>query len=94
MEITPVNKNLVIEPEQQKKTTDSGIEIPDSVKERPQKAKVLAVDTDTPEEDRSIKLTPGDMILYSKFAGTEVELEENRTVLVIRDDDVLAILTD
>ncbi len=69
--------------------TAAGIIIPDSAKEKPLKGTVIAVGTGTKDEEMIVK--EGDEVLYGKYAGTEVELEGNR-YLIMRQSDVLGII--
>ena len=72
-----------------KKKTIGGIIIPDTAKEKPLQGKVLAVGNGTKEEEMVVK--EGDTVLYGKYAGTELEFEGNK-YLVMRQSDILAIL--
>lgn len=67
----------------------SGIIIPDSAKEKPLKGKVLAVGNGTKDEEMVLKV--GDTVLYGKYAGTEIEIEGEK-YLMMRQSDVLAIV--
>jgi len=93
--IQPVNDYILIEPETAEEKTASGIYIPDTAdKEKPQKAKVVAVGPgkmgkDGKREEMSVK--EGDTILYSKYGPTEVKLGEEE-YFFIQDSDVIAVL--
>lgn len=89
MNIKPLADRVLIEPTAAEETTMSGIIIPDTAKEKPLKGKVLAVGTGTKDEDMVLK--PGDTVLYGKYAGTEIE-SEGVKYLIMRQSDVLAIL--
>jgi chaperonin GroES len=80
---------VLIQPIPAEEVTVSGIIIPDSAKEKPLKGTVLAVGPGT--KDEAMQLTVGDVVLYGKYAGTEVEID-NEKVLIMRQSDVLAIL--
>ena len=69
--------------------TASGIIIPDSAKEKPLKGTVLAVGNGTKDEEMVLK--EGDVVLYGKYAGTEIELDGDK-VLIMRQNEVLAVV--
>ena len=69
--------------------TIGGIIIPDSAKEKPLKGKVIAIGNGTKDEEMVVK--PGDTVLYGKYAGTEIELDGEK-YLIMRQSDILAIL--
>ena len=89
MNIKPLADRVRIEPTPAEETTLAGIIIPDSAKEKPLKGKVLAVGNGT--KDEPMQLSVGDEVLYGKYAGTEIELEGEK-YLMMRQSDVLAII--
>lgn len=89
MNIRPLADRVLIEPTAAEEVTVSGIIIPDSAKEKPLRGKVLAVGNGT--KDEPMQLKAGDEVLYGKYAGTEIELEGVK-YLMMRQSDVLAIL--
>lgn len=89
MNIRPLADRVLIEPTAAEETTMAGIIIPDSAKEKPLKGKVLAVGNGTKDEEMIIKV--GDTVLYGKYAGTEIEFEGTK-YLMMRQSDVLAVL--
>lgn len=89
MNIRPLADRVLIEPTAAEETTMSGIIIPDSAKEKPLKGKVLAAGTGTKDEEMVLKV--GDTVLYGKYAGTEIELEGVK-YLMMRQSDVLAVI--
>lgn len=89
MNIKPLADRVLIEPTAAEEVTMAGIIIPDSAKEKPLKGKVLAVGTGTKDEPMILK--EGDNVLYGKYAGTEIELEGTK-YLMMRQGDVLAII--
>ena len=89
MNIRPLADRVLIEPTAAEETTMGGIIIPDSAKEKPLKGKVLAVGNGTKDEEMILKV--GDTVLYGKYAGTEIELEGTK-YLMMRQSDVLAIV--
>lgn len=89
MKLRPIEEHVVVKLEtaaQEKKI--GGIIIPDTAKEKPQMAEVVAVGTD---EDLQKIVKVGDVVLYGKYAGTEVEIEGQR-LLILSKDDILAIV--
>ncbi len=89
MNIKPLADRVLISPTPAEEVTAAGIIIPDSAKEKPLKGTVIAVGTGTKDEEMIVK--EGDEVLYGKYAGTEVELEGNR-YLIMRQSDVLGII--
>ena len=89
MNIKPLADRVLIKPIAAEEKTVGGIIIPDSAKEKPLKGNVVAVGKGTKDEEMVLKA--GDSVLYGKFAGTELELEGER-FLIMRQSDVLAIL--
>lgn len=89
MNIQPLADRVLIKPTPAEEVTMAGIIIPDSAKEKPLKGEVLATGHGTKDEE--MVLQPGDSVLYGKYAGTEVELEGEK-YLIMRQNDVLAII--
>ena len=89
MNIQPLADRVLVRPVAAETTTASGIIIPDSAKEKPLRGEVLAVGNGTKDEQMVLKV--GDQILYGKYAGTEIEID-NEKLLIMRQSDVLAIL--
>lgn len=89
MNVKPLADRVLIQPVPAEEVTMSGIIIPDSAKEKPLKGTVLAVGPGTKDETMELKV--GDTVLYGKYAGTEVELD-NEKVLIMRQNDVLAVI--
>lgn len=87
MNIQPLQDRVLIEPTAAEEVTASGIIIPDSAKEKPLKGTVLAVGDGTKDEE--MKLKAGDVVLFGKYAGSEIELE-GKKYLIMRQSDVLA----
>ena len=88
MKIKPLADRVLIQPARAEETTLSGIIIPDSAKEKPLKGKVLATGDGTKDEKMVVK--EGDTVLYGKYAGSEIELEGEK-YLIMRQSDILAI---
>lgn len=89
MKIRPLADRVLIAPTAAEEVTLGGIIIPDSAKEKPLKGKVLAVGNGTKDEPMILK--EGDEVLYGKYAGTEIEFEGTK-YLMMRQSDVLAVI--
>ena len=87
--IKPLADRVLIEPQEAQTKTASGIFIPDTAKEKPQQGKVVAVGPGKKDEPMEVK--PGDVVLYGKYAGTEVTVEDKK-YLIVKQSDILAIL--
>ena len=79
----------MIEPQEAQTKTASGIFIPDTAKEKPQQGKVVAAGPG--KKDEPMEVNPGDVVLYGKYAGTEVTVEDKK-YLIVKQSDILAIL--
>jgi chaperonin GroES len=79
----------LIEPKEAETKTASGIYIPDTAKEKPQQGKVIAAGPGKKDEPMEVKV--GDEVLYGKYAGTEVTVEDKK-YLIVKQSDILAIL--
>ncbi|MCR5138843.1 MAG: co-chaperone GroES [Bacteroidaceae bacterium] len=89
MNIKPLSDRVLIAPAAAEEKTVGGIIIPDTAKEKPLKGKVVAVGNGTKDEEMVLKV--GDTVLYGKYAGTELEVEGEK-YLIMRQSDVLAVL--
>ncbi|MBO5052903.1 MAG: co-chaperone GroES [Muribaculaceae bacterium] len=89
MNVKPLADRVIIRPTAAEEVTVSGIIIPDSAKEKPLKGTVVAAGPGT--KDEAMELKEGDVVLYGKYAGTEVELDGEK-LLIMRQNEVLAIL--
>ena len=87
--IQPLADRVLVKAAAAEETTVGGIIIPDSAKEKPLRGEVLAVGNGTKDEEMILK--PGDQVLYGKYAGTELEFEGEK-FLIMRQSDVLAVL--
>ncbi|MDA9214062.1 MAG: co-chaperone GroES [Bacteroidia bacterium] len=87
--IKPLADRVLVEPVAAEQTTASGIIIPDTAKEKPQKGKIIAVGNGKPDEPMTVK--EGDTVLYGKYAGTEIN-HEGADYLIMRESDILAII--
>ncbi|GAB4408374.1 MAG: co-chaperone GroES [Anaerolineae bacterium] len=94
MNLKPLGDRLIVEPIEQEEMTTSGIVLPETAKEKPMQGKVLAVGPGARKEDGSrivMDVSIGDTILYARYAGIEVKLE-NKKYLIFKETDVLAIV--
>lgn len=89
MTIRPLSDRVLIEPAEAEVKTAGGIIIPDSAKEKPLKGKVVATGNGTKDEEMVVKV--GDTVLYGKYAGTEIEVDGAK-YLMMRQSDILAIV--
>jgi chaperonin GroES len=92
MDLKPLGDRLIVEALEEDLTTDSGIVLPDTAKEKPQRGRVLAVGPGSRNEDGEyvpIDLDEGDEVIYSKYGGTEIKLGTDE-YLILRESDVLA----
>ena len=89
LKIKPLADRVLIEPAKAETSTVSGIIIPDTAQEKPQKGIVVAVGNGTKDHKMSVKI--GDQVLYGKYSGTELKLEGN-DYLMMRESDLLAII--
>ncbi|MBQ7966473.1 MAG: co-chaperone GroES [Bacteroidaceae bacterium] len=89
MNIKPLADRVLVVPAPAEEKTIGGIIIPDTAKEKPLKGEVVAVGNGTKDEEMVVKV--GDTVLYGKYAGTELELEGNK-YLIMRQSDILAVL--
>lgn len=89
MNIKPLADRVLILPAQAEEKTASGIIIPDTAKEKPQRGTVVATGNGTKDEEMLVKVN--DTVLYGKYAGTELELDGEK-YLIMRQSDILAVL--
>lgn len=89
MKLTPLADRVIIKPAPAETKTVGGIIIPDTAKEKPLQGEVLAAGQGT--KDETMVLKAGDQVLYGKYAGTEVEFDGEK-LLIMRQSDVLAII--
>ena len=89
LNIKPLADRVLVEPLEAETKTASGIIIPDTAKEKPQKGSIVAVGPGTKENPVTVKV--GDSVLYGKYSGTELKLED-KDYLIMRESDILAIV--
>lgn len=93
MKLVPLGDRVVLKQLVAEETTKSGIVLPGQNKEKPQQAEVVAVGPGTVVDGKEVKMEVqiGDQVIYSKYAGTEVKLEEEEYI-VVKQSDILAII--
>jgi chaperonin GroES len=94
VKIKPLGDRVLVEPVEDKETSKGGIIIPDSAKEKPQEAKVIALGTGKRDDDGKIipfEVKVGDIVLTSKYGGTEVKLDD-KTYKILSVSDILGIV--
>lgn len=89
MNIKPLADRVVVKPAEAETTTKSGLIIPDTAKEKPQRGTILAVGTGKKDEPMTVKV--GDTVLYGKYAGTEIAVD-GMDYLIMRESDIFAIV--
>jgi chaperonin GroES len=92
--LKPLGDRVIVEVVEEEETTISGIVLPDSAKEKPQRGRVLAVGSGRWEEGKRVPLevNEGDEVVYSKYGGTEIKVDGNE-YLILRESDILAVWT-
>jgi len=94
MKVKPLADRVLVKPLEADEKTKGGIILPDTAKEKPQEGKVISVGKGKITEEGKVKpleVKVGDRILYGKYSGTEIKIEEEEH-LIIREDDILAIV--
>ncbi|MDA1029500.1 MAG: co-chaperone GroES [Bacteroidetes bacterium] len=93
--IKPLGDRVVVRPQPAEEKTASGLFIPDTAKEKPQRGTVLAVGPGKVENGVKVDMTvnTGDIVLYGKYSGTEIAMN-NEDVLIMRESDILGIVND
>jgi chaperonin GroES len=92
MKLKPLGDRLIVKPVEEEETTASGLVLPETAKEKPQKGTVVAVGDGAIAEDgsrRPLDVSEGDEVLYSKYGGTDITVEGDE-LLVLRESDILA----
>ncbi|MBL7941750.1 MAG: co-chaperone GroES [Flavobacteriales bacterium] len=89
VKLKPLADRVLVEPSAAETTTASGIIIPDTAKEKPQRGTIVAVGGGKKDEPMTVKA--GDSVLYGKYAGTEITID-GREYLIMRESDIFAIL--
>lgn len=94
--LKPLGNRVVVEPQEQEEKTTSGLFLPETAKEKPQKGSVLSIGPG--ERDEAGKRIPldvkvGDVVLYAKYGGTEVKID-GKKLLILRESDILAVVEE
>ena len=95
MNLKPLGDRVVVEREAAKDTTAGGIVLPDTAKDKPQKGKVIAIGDGRITKDgtrRALQVKVGDTVLFTSYAPEEIKLQGGDKVLLMREDDILAVL--
>jgi chaperonin GroES len=87
--IKPLADRVLVQPSEAESKTASGLIIPDTAKEKPQKGTVVAAGPGTKDEEMQVK--PGDVVLYGKYSGTELNVD-GTDYLMMRQSDILAVI--
>ncbi|HLE28692.1 MAG TPA: co-chaperone GroES [Anaerolineales bacterium] len=94
LNLKPLGDRVVVEPTEQEEMTASGIILPETAKEKPQKGSVVAVGPGARDEGgkrMTLDVTKGDIVLFAKYAGTEFKID-GKKLLILKESDLLAIL--
>src|SRR5918998_77094 len=89
LKVTPLHDRVIVKPAKAEEKTAGGIIIPDTAKEKPQRGTVVAAGPGKKDEPVTVKI--GDTVLYGKYGGTEISVE-NGEYLIMRESDILAII--
>lgn len=95
MNLQPLADRIIVQPLDAQEVTKGGIVLPDTAKEKPQEGKVVAVGKgrrDDKGQLTAVELKAGDIVLYGKYSGTEIKDKKGETYLIMREEDVLAIV--
>jgi chaperonin GroES len=95
-QVKPLGDRLVVEPIQSEARTESGIILPETAKEKPQEGRVLSVGPGQRDDDGNrvpMDVKKGDKVLYAKYAGTEVKIDDQE-LLILRESDILALIEE
>ncbi len=96
LNLKPLGDRMVVKPLEEEEVTPSGIVLPETAKEKPQKGEVLSVGPGARDDDGKrieMDVKVGDKILFAKYGGTEIKVNSDK-LLILRESDVLAIITD
>ena len=89
MNVKPLADRVLIEPAEAEQKTASGIIIPDTAKEKPQRGKVVAIGKGTKDYEMTVK--KGDNVLYGKYSGTEINID-GKVYMIMKESDIYAII--
>jgi chaperonin GroES len=94
MKIRPLHDRVLVQRIEEEEQSKGGIIIPDTAKEKPQEGKVVAVGPGRLDEDGKrtpVSVKPGDRVLFGKYAGSEIEIDDEN-YLILREEDILAVI--
>ncbi|MBN1150276.1 co-chaperone GroES [candidate division WOR-3 bacterium] len=92
VKLVPVNRKVIVERSEEPEVKKGGIIIPDTAKEKPQKGKIVSVAQPKKDED-PMPVKEGDTILFGKYAGTEISVDD-KDYLILNEDEILAIIQE
>ncbi|MFA5276307.1 MAG: co-chaperone GroES [Candidatus Omnitrophota bacterium] len=95
MEIRPLGDRIVVKPLEAESKTKGGIVLPDTAKEKPQEGKVVAIGKGKVLENGAVQapeVKVGDKVLYGKYSGNEITTKDGEELLIMREDDILAVI--
>jgi len=93
--LRPLGDRVVVQPLEEEEVTALGIVLPETAKEKPQKGKILAVGPGRKDEKGGVialDVKVDDVVLFAKYAGTEIKLDSDTNVLILRESDILAVV--
>ncbi len=96
LKLKPLGDRLVVKPLEEEEMTPGGIVLPETAKEKPQKGEVLTIGPGARDDEGNriaMDVSVGDKVLYAKYGGTEIKMNSDK-LLILRESDVLAILTE
>jgi chaperonin GroES len=96
MDIRPLGDRIVVQALEAEEVTKGGIILPETAKEKPQEGKIVAVGRGKVGNDgkiQALELKVGDRVLYGKYSGNEIKTKDGKEYLIMREEDVLAVLT-
>ncbi|MEK6645357.1 MAG: co-chaperone GroES [Candidatus Firestonebacteria bacterium] len=94
MAVKPLEDRILVKPVEQKEQNKGGIIIPDTAKEKPEEGKVIAVGTGKTLDNgqkKAVEVKKGDMVLFAKYAGTEITIDGEKH-MIMREDEILAVI--
>ncbi len=94
MKLKPLADRVVLKPIEAEETTASGIVLPGHEKEKPQQAEILEVGPGGVVDGKEVKMQvkKGQKVIYSKYSGTEIEMDDKTKVIIVRQNDILAVI--
>jgi len=95
VKLQPLHDRIIVRPLEAEEVTKGGIVLPDTAKEKPQEGEIVAVGKGKITEDgklQALEVKVGDRVLYGKYTGSEITTKEGEELLIMREDDILAIV--